>query len=129
MTKVHHTIYKPRYEAFILDHIGQDNEEQKLTTRVQKITHIFDRFNNEYGHEITRLGKHKALIEWLKGIPFDLPCYNGEIIDLAIEMGSIDENPSDKLVSRVLDGYFPFMANILLDMERRLQNKTFLDTE
>ena len=119
MTKVHHTIYKPRYEAFILDHIGQDNEEQKLTTRVQKITHIFDRFNNEYGHEITRLGKHKALIEWLKGIPFDLPCYNGEIIDLAIEMGSIDENPSDKLVSRVLDGYFPFMANILLDMERR----------
>ncbi len=118
MTKVHHTVYKPRYEAFILDHIERDNEEKKLTTRAEKIAHIFNRFNNEYGHEITRLGKHKALIEWLKGIPFGLPCYNGEIIDLAIEMGSIDENPSDKLVSRVLEGYFPFMANILLNMER-----------
>tara|TARA_R100000231_G_scaffold138564_1_gene117192 strand:+ start:474 stop:839 length:366 start_codon:yes stop_codon:yes gene_type:complete len=118
MTKVHHTVYKPRYEAFILDHIERDNEEKKLTTRAEKIAHIFNRFYRERGHEIARLGKHKALIEWLQGIPFGLPCYNNQIIDLAIEMGSIDENPSDKLVSRVLEGYYPFMANILLNMER-----------
>lgn len=121
MPKVHHTVYKPRYEAFILDHIDRDNEDQELSTRSEKITYIFDRFSKEYGHEIARQGKHKALIEWLMGIPFGLPCYNGEIIDLAIEMGSIDENPSDQLISRVLEGYFPFMANILLDMERSNQ--------
>ena len=46
--------------------------------------------------------------------------YNSEIIDLAIEMGSIDENPSDNLIDRVLDNYYPFMANMILEMECEL---------
>ena len=58
MTKVHHTVYKPRYEAFILDHIERDNEEKKLTTRAEKIAHIFNRFNNEYGQVCTKEGNN-----------------------------------------------------------------------
>jgi len=35
-------------------------------------------------------------------------------------MGSINENPSDQLIDRVLENYFPFMASIILDMEKEI---------
>jgi hypothetical protein len=56
----------------------------------------------------------------MAGIALSLPCYNGEIIDLAIAMGSIDENPSDKTIDRVLENYWSFMAGIILDMEKEI---------
>lgn len=120
MAKVHHTKYKPRYEEYILDHINEDNDGNPLTDRNDKIKHIFSRFYSEWGHEIARQGnKQKALADWLSGMAIPFACYNGEVIDLAIEMGSIDPDPSDKLVSTVTENYFKFMANILLDMERK----------
>ena len=112
MTKVHHTKYKPRYKQYILDQITDDGWDNPLTDRREKIAHIIDRFHNEYGHEIPRQGKPKALAEWLSGMALPIATYNSEIIDLAIEMGSIDENPSDNLIDRVLDNYYPFMANM-----------------
>ena len=60
------------------------------------------------------------MIDWLSGLALSLPCYNGEVIDLAIAMGSIDENPSDQLIDRVLANYFQFMASIVLDMEKEI---------
>ena len=39
------------------------------------------------------------------------------IVELAVKMGSIDENPNDKLRSKVEQGYFDFMANIILGFE------------
>jgi hypothetical protein len=39
---------------------------------------------------------------------------------MAIEFGSIDSNPSEKLQEKVLDGYWSFMANIILGMEKEL---------
>lgn len=115
--KVHHTKYKPRYEAYILDHIEEDNDGNALETRQEKIRHLFHRFYLEKRDDIEREGKRQAMVNWLQGLAISFACYNGEIIDLAIEMGSIDENPSDQLISRVLEGYFPFMANIIIGME------------
>ena len=40
--------------------------------------------------------------------------WNDDIVPLAIKMGSIDENPSEKLQARVIDNYWSFMANIIL---------------
>ena len=115
--KVHHTKYKPRYEAYILDHIDVDYENQPLTTKEQKIEFLAKRFNSEKKTDIEQMGTRPALIDWLQGLAIPFACYNGEIIDLAIELGSIDENPSDKLCERVVENYFPFMANIILNME------------
>lgn len=120
MAKVHHTKYKSKYEEYLLDFIDEDSEGNPLTDRNEKIKHIFWRFNKEYGHQIERIGsKQKALAEWLSGMAIGIACYNGEIIDLAIEMGSIDPDPSGEIISRVLENYWSFMANILLDMERK----------
>lgn len=117
--------YKKNYRAFILDHIDQDYNGNELKTDKAKIRFLFDRFQSEYGWRIDQVGKRQAMIDWLSGLALSLPCYNGEVIDLAIEMGSIERNPSDKIIDRVLDNYWPFMAGIILDMEKEIN--VFLD--
>ena len=123
--KLHHSKYKKNYRAFILDHIDQDYSGNELKTDKAKIRFLFDRFYGEYGWHIDQVGKRNAMINWLSGLALPLPCYNGEVIDLAIEMGSIERNPSDKTIDRVLDNYWPFMAGIILEMEKEIN--VFLD--
>ena len=117
MTKLHHTEYKKNYKNYILSTIEEDGEGKPLTTDKEKINYIFDRFNSEYGFMVERVGKQKAISEWLSGLALDLPFYYNEIVDLAVEMGSIDPNPNDKLRERVEQGYWDFMANIIMSFE------------
>ena len=103
MTKLHHTEYKKNYKNYILSTIEEDGEGKPLTTDQEKINYIFDRFNSEYGFMIERVGKQKAMAEWLSGLALDLEYYYSNIIKLAIKMGSIDENPSEKMQSKVCE--------------------------
>tara|TARA_B110000977_G_C10883889_1_gene418638 strand:- start:308 stop:670 length:363 start_codon:yes stop_codon:yes gene_type:complete len=117
MTKVHHTIYKPRYEAHILETICSDYEGNELTTREAKINHLFHRIETECGWNVAKIGKQKAIAEWIAGLPLDIEYYYNDIVDMAIRFGSIDANPSEKLFDRVCDNYWSFMANIICGME------------
>ena len=115
--KLHHTEYKKNYKKYILNCIELDCEEKELKTDQEKINYIFDRFNSEYGWNIERVGKHQAMIEWLQGLALDIEYWNDNIVPLAIKLGSIDENPSEKLKTRVINNYWSFMANIILGFE------------
>ena len=117
MTKLHHTEYKKNYKNYILSTIEEDGEGKPLTTDQEKINYIFDRFNLEYGFMIERVGKQKAISEWLSGLALDLEYYYSDIIKLAIKMGSIDENPSEKMQNKVCENYWDFMANIIMSFE------------
>jgi len=117
MTKLHHTEYKKNYKKYILSTIETDNEDKPLKTDQDKIQYIFDRFNSEYGFMIERVGKQKAISEWLSGLALDIEFYNNAIVDLAIKMGSIDENPSEKLQAKVIENYWSFMANVIIWFE------------
>jgi hypothetical protein len=117
MTKLHHTEYKKNYKNYILSTIEEDGEGKPIKTDDEKIKYIFDRFYSEYGFMVERVGKQKAISEWLSGLALDLPFYYNEIVDLAVEMGSIDPNPNDKLRERVEQGYWDFMANIIMSFE------------
>jgi len=117
MTKLHHTEYKKNYKKYILSTIETENEDKPLKTDQDKIQYIFDRFNSEYGFMIERVGKYKAMSEWLSGLALDIEFYNNAIVDLAIKMGSIDPNPNDKLKNTVAANYWDFMANIILGFE------------
>ena len=57
------------------------------------------------------------MVEWLAGLALSMPFYNDDIIDFAIEMGSIDDNPTERQKDKIIENYFPFMANVLLTME------------
>ena len=112
--KLHHTKYKENYKQYILSTIETDNNDQPITTEKEKINYIFNRFNSEYDWNIKRIGTQKALAEWLSGLALDLPYYYQDIVELAVNMGSIDPEPSDKVIQRVEQGYWDFMAKIIL---------------
>jgi len=117
MSKLHHTEYKKNYKNYILSTIEEDGEGKLLTTDKEKINYIFDRFNSEYGFMIEKVGKQKAISEWLSGLALDLEYYYSDIIKLAIKMGSIEENPSEKVQNKVCEKYWDFMANIIMSFE------------
>ena len=120
--KLHHTKYKENYKRYILDTIDEvDCDDCKLTTDEEKIKYIFDRFNSEYDWAIERYGKVRAMTEWLQGLALNIPYMYDEIIELAIAMGSIDENPTEKLETKVINNYWSFMANIILGFEPKTE--------
>lgn len=121
--KLHHTKYKENYKQYILSTIETDNNNQPITTEREKINYIFNRFHSEYDWNIKRIGKQKALAEWLSGLALDLPYYYQDIVELAVDMGSIEPNPTDKVIERVEQGYWDFMANIILSFN---PNETIL---
>ena len=122
MSKLHHTKYRKNYKNYILDCIDSEDDliNQKLT-RNQKIQYLFNRFNSEYGWNIQRVGKYKAMEEWLSGLAINIPYTYFDIIELAKEMGSIDSNPSEALKDRVCENYFSFMAQMVLLLEDELE--------
>jgi hypothetical protein len=119
MAKLHHTEYKKNYKNYILSNIDEDIEGNPITSEADKINYIFDRFNSEYGWRVNQVGKVAAMVDWLQGLALNIEFYNDEIIKLAIRLGSIDENPSEKLQDRVIENYWNFMANIILGFEPR----------
>ena len=117
MTKLHHTAYKKNYKKYILECVELDNDDKELKTDQEKVKYIFDRFYSEYGFHIPRVGKQKAMTEWLQGLALNIEYWNDNIVPLAIKMGSIDENPSEKLQAKVIENYWSFMANVILSFE------------
>ena len=118
MSKLHHTKYKENYKNYILDCIEDDGNGKPLKTEQEKIAHIFDRFNSEYGWMIERVGSQKAMTEWLQGLALPIDFENYIIIERAIAMGSIEENPPERLQDKVIENYWTFMANIILGFKR-----------
>tara|TARA_R110000782_G_scaffold26378_1_gene67672 strand:+ start:111 stop:485 length:375 start_codon:yes stop_codon:yes gene_type:complete len=120
--KLHHTAYKKNYKKYVLECLkNEDIFTDKKPTDEELTNYLFDRFNSEYGFNIQRLGKQQALTDWLQGLAIHIPYWEEDIINLAIEMGSIDENPSDKIESTVINGYWSFMANVILSFEPKSQ--------
>ena len=117
MAKLHHTAYKKNYQEYILSCIEDDIDGKPLTSDTDKINYIFKRFYSEYGFRVQQVGKFAAMTDWLQGLALNIEYWNDAIIDLAIRLGSIDENPSEKLQDKVCDNYWRFMANIILGFE------------
>jgi len=121
--KLHYTKYKENYKRFILSTIETDINDKPIIKYNDKVNYLFNRFYNEYGFMIEIVGKHKAISEWLSGLALNLPYYYNDIVELAIKMGSINPNPSDSLRNKVEQGYWDFMANIILEIEKDILNQ------
>ena len=127
--KLHYTKYKKKYERYILSIVADKMKEEgiKKINRNTKIYYLFHKFNIEYGFMVVRVGKQKAIAEWLAGLPLNIPYIHDDIVNLAVKMGSIDKNPSNKLQNRVVENYFNFMANMILSIKpnERVHGHTF----
>ena len=115
--KLHHTQYKKNYVNYILNTIDEDIHGWALINRKDKISYIFERFYNEHNWNVKQQGKLKAMNEWLSGLALNIDYTSSDIIKLAVDMGSIGENPSESLQDKVINNYFNFMAKIILSIE------------
>ena len=121
--KLHHTKYTENYKNFILKRLDSDGDLKEDASREDRIIYLTNRINAEYGWGIQKYGEREAISRWLQGIAIDIPIWYDEIVDLAIEMGSIDENPSKAVEQKVIDDYFLFMANIIIKLRKELTSQ------
>jgi len=112
--KLHYTKYTANYKEFILGCLDVEDTMKEE----ERINYIWDRFRQEYGHMIDRVGEQKALSEWLSGLALPLPFYNYDIIELAKSMGSVDKNLTEKQEDKILENYWDFMALMIIRMRR-----------
>ena len=64
-------------------------ESEELET----IKDLKDKFLNEYGRAVERLGQHNACIEWLRGLGINVDYYYCDIIQLMAEW--LDESTEE----------------------------------
>ena len=102
-------------KLYILECISENFEGNKLNI-AESIIHVNARFMSEYGHEIARYGRQKAMINWPMGLAINIEFMNFEILKLAVKWGSIPENYSEKQADKILDNYWDFMAGKLLQL-------------
>lgn len=122
MSKLHYTKYQENYKNYILDCIdSEDDLINKELTKEEKIKYLFDRFYSEYGFMVERVGKQKAIAEWLSGLAIHIPYTNNDIIELAKNMGSVNQNLSTVQEDRITENYFNFMAYMVLLLEDEIK--------
>ena len=115
--KLHYTKYQENYKNYILNCIEFDDNGEELKTDTDKINYLLDRFYTEYGWNIKRQGKQGAMVEWLSGGAIDIPHWYDDIVDLAINMGSVESEPDEKTKHNICNNYYNFMALQILRME------------
>jgi len=114
-------------KQLLIDCIDLSGYEKNITNPIDKIRAVEKIFYTEYGFMINRIGKLKALTEWLQGLPsvLTLPFYNVEILEIAKKWGSLKINATEKQEDKILLNYWNYMANQLLQLfnKKKLSNK------
>ena len=104
----HHQLKK-----FLEDRIDFEGYNLDKNPR-NKISQLYDVFEDEYGWAIKRMGERKALIEWLQGLPItiDIPYYYDEISNLLYALGfdEVKEMEDDE----ISDFYYDLIAKTIL---------------
>ena len=115
-------------KQLILNNIDSSGYDEKVITPTEKIRFIEKIFLIEQGYLINRLGKQKAIEEWLRGLPsaLTLPFYNYDILNIAKEWGTLKENATERQEDKILMNYWKLMSSQLLQMiNKRKLNKKF----
>jgi len=114
-------------KQLLIDCIDLNGYDMKANTPIEKIRAVEKIFYTEYGYLINRIGKLKALEEWLRGLPsvITIPFYNVEIIEIAKKWGSLKMNATEKQEDKILINYWRYMANQLLQLfnKKKLSDK------
>lgn len=121
---------KDRYKRYILSCItsnpsemGYDVPAFDITINInkQKIVFFFETFYSEMRWNVDRIGEKKALESYLQGLPstIDTPWKNYDILELAKKMGSIPKDAKPYQEDKILNNYFAFIANYLLQLKKQ----------
>tara|TARA_R110002051_G_scaffold19003_1_gene53822 strand:- start:202 stop:585 length:384 start_codon:yes stop_codon:yes gene_type:complete len=125
MLKTNSKKYLQNMENYLLGQIDGDGYDIEVNTPLEKINFVFECYENEYECEYERRrtpNYQERFAEWLSGLPsaIHLPCYYGQILELAKELQEVKEDYPDKVADRINANYFNFMAYHII----KLRNKT-----
>lgn len=115
-------------KQLILNSIDTSDYDVNINTIEDKIRFVEKTFLSEYGYSVTKLGKQKAIQEWLMGLPsiLTLPFYNVDILNLAKQWGALKNNATERAEDKILSNYWKLMASQLLQLfNKRKLNKKF----
>jgi len=114
-------------KQLLIDCIDLSDFDKNINNPIDKIRAVEKIFYTEQGYNIKRIGKLKAIENWLRGLPTEItiPYYNVEILEIAKKWGSLKPNATEKQEDKILLNYWQYMANQLL----QLFNKKKLNTK
>ena len=126
--------YDKNYSNYILNKGLETllNDDNKTHYNLEMRKHYLrDMFYSQYGYQVEKVGLQKALADWLAGLPLNIPCYNGDIIEFSIEMGSCDPckckvfpMPMTKYEEKIVANYWLFMANQIIKIFKSIKKPT-----
>ena len=105
-------------KLYILGSIDGTPYDIKTDTNQERIDFLRDTFFSEQGFNIMRFGQLKAMQDWLSGLPssISIAFSNYDILDLAVQWGAIPAHASERQQDKIIDNYFNFMANKVLQL-------------
>lgn len=111
--------YHINLQDFILkgvDASGYDDEIDENSTNSEKVAFIRKTFEAEYGWQINRIGRVKALAEWLAGLPscVNIPFTYADIIELHEQCGL--PVSSDAEIDYAVENHFKLVAQEIFVM-------------
>jgi hypothetical protein len=119
---------KKKVKAYLIAGITSDGyrgynqwPDVELKTDKEKIDFLYSVFVAEYKWAIDRMGQHKALKEWLQGLPsaIGFVFYNTDILEKCTEWGILAEYASEDKEEECLERYFPMLATELNELFRK----------
>ncbi len=102
-------------KIYILQCISETTEGEPMNIQ-ESLIYINKRFESEYGWRVEQVGPQKAMRDWLQGLAINIAFYNCDIIDLAIEWGSLPTDHTEKQAYKITGNYFNFIACKLLQL-------------
>lgn len=101
--------FKEIIDNFLFEHIDNIDEPKESHTEVARYSK--ERFENETRHDKRRrLSTQHKLADWLRGLPFQLPYWNEDVINLAKSWGTLAQDATEKQEQKIVDNYYNFMA-------------------
>ena len=106
------TLTQQKAQAYILKTITGEAYDVEVKTDQEKLQFLYDTFVKEFDFRIQQIGQQNALAEWYQGLPsaFPLAFTNYDILELAKEWGTLEENAPEAKKDRYLNGYWRVLA-------------------
>ena len=99
-------------KAAVRSYLLEVAESEELTT----IKDLKDKFLNEYGWAVARLGQHNACVEWLKGLGINVDYTYYDIIQLMAEWLDESTEEAERWLDKRGDGlYWQLLAREIVN--------------
>ena len=107
---------------FLFEHLNDIDSPKETDTEVADYSK--GRFEGETRYDKRKFNNtQERLADWLRGLPFQLPYWDEDIINLAKSWGTLAADATEKQEQRIVDNYYSFMAYQILKYWERYATK------